>query len=96
MKKIIAALTLSLLSAGAMAADEGDIALKEGPHKDLVATYCAICHSTDLIIINSVFLDKAHWQTEVNKMIHVMGAPISVEDAQKISEYLTKYYGKKD
>jgi hypothetical protein len=31
----------------------------------------------------------------VNKMIKVMGAPISPEDAAKIVDYLTEQYGKR-
>lgn len=75
-------------------ADESSIHLKDGPGRDLVAAQCGICHSNDMILINSPFLDKKGWETEVNKMIHVMGAPTQASDVPVIVEYLTKYYGK--
>ena len=43
--------------------------------------------------MNSVFLNKAGWTAEVNKMIKVMGAPISEDQAARIVDYLTRYYG---
>lgn len=86
-------LSLALL-ASAAAADESQIKLKDGANRDLVASSCAVCHSTDYIPMNSVFLDQKGWEGEVNKMVNVMHAPISKEDIPKIVEYLTKNYGK--
>ncbi len=36
-----------------------------------------MCHSLDYIPMNSLFLDRKGWEGSVNKMIKVMGAPIS-------------------
>lgn len=82
-----------LLSAAAFAAEE-TIQLKNGPGKDLVMGSCVMCHSLDYIPMNSVFLDRKGWETSINKMIKVMGAPIKSEDIPQIVDYLTKYYGK--
>lgn len=92
MKKYLL-LSLALIATAA-AADESQIRLKDGPNKDLVASNCAVCHSTDYIPMNSVFLDQKGWEAEVNKMVNVMHAPINKEDIPKMVEYLTKYYGK--
>lgn len=86
-------LALSLLSFPALA-DESSIHLKEGPGKDIVAIQCSICHSTDMIQINSPFMDKKGWEGVVNKMVHVMGAPLPESDIPVVVEYLTRNYGK--
>ena len=87
--------TLTLLAASAAVAGENQLELKDGPGKDLVLTHCAVCHSVDYIPMNSPFLDRKGWETSVNKMVKVMGAPIPPEDAQKIVDYLASQYGKK-
>lgn len=74
--------------------DESQIRLKDGPGKDLVAGRCAICHSLDYITMNSPFLDQAGWEKEVGKMVKVMGAPVTEEEAATIVQYLNTQYGK--
>lgn len=85
---------MSLLAINPAFADEGDIKLKNGQGKELVSSNCVMCHSLDYIPMNSVFLDKHGWQKTVDKMIKVMGAPISQDDVDPIVDYLTKNYGK--
>ena len=93
MKALIA---LVLLAAPASKLpDEGRVQLKDGPNKALVLGRCAACHSQDYIPMNSPFLDRKGWEASVDKMIKVMGAPISPEDARKIVDYLAAQYGKK-
>jgi cytochrome c5 len=75
-------------------ADESRVILKEAAGRALVEAHCTMCHSLDYVQMNSVFLDRKGWETSVNKMIKVMGAPITQEDIGPIIEYLTKYYGK--
>jgi len=87
-------LPLLLLPATALAADEGQFRLKEGPGKDLVAANCVICHSLDYIQMNSPFLDKKGWEATVAKMVNAMGAPVPKDDVAKIVEYLNQQYGK--
>lgn len=84
-----------LLVASPALADEADFKLKDGPGKELVQARCVMCHSLDYIPMNSPFLDKKGWEASVTKMVKVMGAPISPEDAAKIQEYLVEQYGKK-
>ena len=75
--------------------DENRVQLKDGPNKALVIGRCAACHSQDYIPMNSPFLDRKGWEAEVDKMVKVMGAPITPEEAQKIVDYLATEYGKK-
>jgi sulfite dehydrogenase (cytochrome) subunit B len=74
-------------------AQEQEIKLKSGDGVALVEDNCAACHSLAYIPMNSPFLNAAGWGAEVNKMIKVMGAPISEPDAKAIADYLAKNYG---
>ncbi|HET8540322.1 MAG TPA: c-type cytochrome [Anaeromyxobacter sp.] len=94
MRAIATASAVSILLLAAARADEGQVQLGEGPGKEAVVASCATCHSLDYIPMNSPFLDAKGWEASVNKMIKVMGAPISPEDAAQIREYLTAHYGK--
>ena len=75
-------------------ADESQLKLRDGVGRDLVTANCVMCHSLDYIQMNSPFLDRKGWETSVNKMIKVMGAPIAENDAKAIIDYLTANYGK--
>ncbi len=68
------------------------IELKEGEGRVKTETLCNICHSTDYITTQPKF-PRAQWTATVNKMIKVMGAPISDEDAKIIINYLVTSYG---
>jgi len=81
------------LAAGAAAAQEEKVVLKDAPGRDK-ATQCLACHSLDYIQMNSRFLDKAGWTASVNKMINAFGAPIPKEDVDAIATYLAENYGK--
>ncbi len=74
-------------------ASEDQIELKQGPGREAVMANCVMCHSLDMIQINSPFLKRGQWEATVNKMRKVMGAPISDDDTAKIVAYLSKYYG---
>ncbi|HKQ24490.1 MAG TPA: cytochrome c [Burkholderiales bacterium] len=91
MRKILA---LLLLAAAPALAQESQLRLRDGPGRQLVEGNCVMCHSLDYIPMNSPFLDRKGWETSVNKMITVMGAPIAESDAQKIVDYLASQYGK--
>jgi mono/diheme cytochrome c family protein len=84
-----------LAAASSAAASEREVRLKDGPGKDLVLANCSVCHSVDYVPLNSPFLDRKGWQASVDKMVKVMGAPISPEDAKLIVDYLDAQYGKK-
>jgi mono/diheme cytochrome c family protein len=75
-------------------AGEPQVVLKEGAGQLLVEANCIMCHSLDYIPMNSVFLDRKGWEGSVNKMIKVMGAPITEQDAAAIVDYLARNYGK--
>ena len=87
-------LVFALYLAAAAFAAEGDFQLRNAPGKNLVEANCSMCHSLDYIGMNSPFLDRGGWEASVNKMIKVMGAPVSPGDSQKIIEYLSSQYGK--
>ncbi len=77
----------------AVSADESAIKLKPGAGQDRIASACAVCHSLDYIQMNSPFLDRKGWETVVNKMAHVMGAPVKDEEIPALVDYLTAQYG---
>ena len=91
MRKILA---LLLFAAAPALAQESQLRLRDGPGRQLVEANCVMCHSLDYIPMNSPFLDRKGWETSVNKMIKVMGAPIAESDARKIVDYLAGQYGK--
>jgi cytochrome c5 len=93
-KGALLVLGLVSTSVATVRADETSIVLKGGAGLENVKAACSMCHSLDYIQMNSVFLDQAGWEKTVNKMIKVMGAPISPEDASTIVVYLATNYGK--
>jgi len=76
------------------AADETSIRLTEGPGLTQVQASCSMCHSLDYILMNSPFQDKAAWEKTVNKMVKVMGAPLTADDVTAVIAYLDSHYGK--
>ena len=86
-------LALAAFSSASALASEDKIELKQGPGREAVMANCIMCHSLDMIQINSPFLKHVQWEAEVTKMKKVMGAPISDDDTAKIVTYLSKYYG---
>jgi mono/diheme cytochrome c family protein len=87
---LIALLALASLQA---VAGEADIRLKDAPGRDVVAANCSMCHSLDYVQMNAPFLDRKGWEASVNKMIKVMGAPVTESDARTIVDYLASQYG---
>ncbi len=65
--------------------------LADGKGKELVQSFCGICHSTTYITMQPP-LPTATWETEVHKMIGTFGAPIPESSAQEIIAYLTSHY----
>jgi mono/diheme cytochrome c family protein len=92
MQKIVIALAATLIASSALA-DEQVIKLKPGPGMDKVEANCGACHSLAYIPMNSPFLNAAGWDAAVNKMVNLLKAPIEVNDAKAIKEYLAKNYG---
>ncbi len=81
-------------SVATAAADETSLRLTEGPGLAQVQATCSMCHSLDYILMNSYFQDKAAWEKTVNKMVKVMGAPVTADDVTIIVAYLDSHYGK--
>ena len=67
MRRIAIFAALVLIPASA-SADEPAVHLKHAPGVDVVEGHCGACHSLDYIVMNSPFLDAAHWDAEVAKM----------------------------
>ena len=90
------ALTSVVLAASitTAAADETSLRLTDGPGLTQVQASCSMCHSLDYILMNSPFQDKAAWEKTVNKMVKVMGAPMTADDITVVVGYLDAHYGK--
>lgn len=78
----------------APAADEADTVLADGPGRERVQAACSMCHSLDYIVMNSPILDRGGWERTINKMVTVMGAPLSKQEVAEITAYLERHYGK--
>jgi hypothetical protein len=65
--------------------------LADGEGRELVQSFCGICHSTTYITMQPP-LPSATWEGVVNKMIRTFGAPIPEPSAQAISAYLKSHY----
>jgi hypothetical protein len=65
--------------------------LAEGEGRELVQSFCAICHSTTYITMQPP-LPGATWDMLVHKMIDTFGAPIPQSTAAAIIAYLTSHY----
>ena len=89
----ILAIPIVVFLAGSAQAQE-NVTLKAGAGRGVVESYCNACHSLDYLTINSPFLDRQGWETEVNKMITVFGAPIGPTDTKIIVDYLVANYGR--
>jgi hypothetical protein len=81
----------AILASGAAHAD-GPAPLKPGPGSDLTAAVCNICHTSNYIIMNSMFMLPAQWAAEVTKMRTVFGAPLDDGTQAAITAYLGANY----
>ena len=63
-----------------------------GASADVINNNCRSCHSAEFVLTQPN-LSKAAWEGEVKKMINVMKAPISTEDAAAIVKYLSDTKG---
>jgi sulfite dehydrogenase (cytochrome) subunit B len=67
--------------------------LRPGAGVEAAQRSCALCHSTDYIVMQP-HGDLKQWDGVVTKMIKVFGAPVNDTDAKTIAEYLAREYGK--
>jgi hypothetical protein len=80
-----------VLGRGGLAAD-APAALQPGPGADVTGAQCSTCHSSDYIVMNSIFLTPDGWKAEVTKMRTAFGAPIDDSTAAEIVSYLAANY----
>ena len=66
--------------------------LKAGEGQEVAVNNCGACHSLDYIATQPPGKGSTFWDAEVKKMVQAFGAPISDEDAKKISAYLAQTY----
>jgi mono/diheme cytochrome c family protein len=91
MRARLIALAATLGCSGALAA-ETPVALKPGAGNDLASAHCSACHTSNYIVMNSMFLTQDAWKAEVTKMRTAFGAPIDDETAAAITAYLAQNY----
>jgi mono/diheme cytochrome c family protein len=91
MRRLLIAALGTLVCGGAMA-DDGPAPLKPGAGKDVTGAHCNACHTSDYIIMNSMFLTPDQWKAEVTKMRTAFGAPIDDATAAEITAYLASHY----
>ena len=97
MSRKVAVLLAAVAAAAPLAAwpaDETSLHLADGPGADQARAFCSMCHSVDYILMNSPFQDRAGWEKTVNKMVKVMGAPMTPDDVAVVVAYLDSRYGK--
>ena len=65
--------------------------LAQGEGREIIQIFCRFCHSTTYITMQPP-LPAATWESVVNKMIDIYGAPISEDSARQIINYLRTHY----
>jgi len=83
---------LLVIAAAAAAAGEETIELKNAPGRELTETRCVLCHSLDYIQMNAAVMDRTGWDRSIRKMIDRFGAPVTLDEAREILDYLAKHY----
>jgi mono/diheme cytochrome c family protein len=73
-------------------ADDAPVPLKPGPGDEIASANCNVCHTSDYIVMNSLFLTPEAWKAEVTKMRNAFGAPIDDATAAQIVAYLAANY----
>jgi mono/diheme cytochrome c family protein len=90
-KPLLIAVLGALVCRGALAADT-PAPLTHGAGDDVASAYCSACHTSDYIVMNSMFLTPDGWKAEVTKMRTAFGAPIDDATAAEIISYLAAHY----
>jgi mono/diheme cytochrome c family protein len=83
---------LALLLGRVAVAADAPVPLRPGKGVEAASGYCNACHTTDYIIMNSMFLTEAAWKAEVTKMRTAFGARIDDSAAGEIAAYLAENY----
>jgi cytochrome c5 len=93
MKQVLILAALFAAASVGVSAQEKAVPLKDAPGRAVTENLCSGCHSLDYIRINAPFMNRQTWTAEVNKMIQAFGAPIPMNDATAIIDYLNANYG---
>jgi mono/diheme cytochrome c family protein len=83
---------LALTLCRAAVAADAPAPLKPGKGAEAASEYCNTCHTSDYIVMNSMFLSAAAWQAEVTKMRSAFGARMDDNVAAGIAAYLADNY----
>lgn len=67
------------------------VELADGPGRGETEIACSTCHTTRYITMQPP-LPAPAWEATVRKMVKTYGAPVSDDDAQKITRYLQAHY----
>lgn len=87
-----AALAIFMALGRSVLAADAPAPLQPGPGSAATAAQCGTCHSSDYIVMNSVFLTPDGWKAEVTRMRTAFGAPIDDGTAAEIVAYLAAHY----
>lgn len=68
------------------------LTLPDGPGKDAVQARCTLCH--DVGRITESRRSKEEWEFVVTRMTHWTGLPVSNDDIQTMTTYLTAQFGR--
>ena len=69
-----------------------EVALPDGPGKDMVAADCVVCHGLDRIA--AARRTPSDWNSVLSRM-QFLGAPVSADDKKTVAAYLDKNFGSK-
>jgi mono/diheme cytochrome c family protein len=90
MKRLLIVALAVLVCRGALA--DSPVPLKPGAGDDVTSAYCNACHTSDYIVMNSMFLTADQWKAEVAKMRAAFGASFDDAIAAQIVAYLAAHY----
>lgn len=86
------AVILALLLCRAATAADAPAPLQPAKGAEAAGRHCNTCHTSDYIVMNSLFLTAAAWKDEVTKMRTAFGARIDDSVAADIVAYLAENY----
>ncbi len=73
----------------------GTAVFPQGPGSEIANAHCVMCHSTGMVLRQPP-LTVNEWKTEIMKMRNAFGAPIPLDQVDKLARYLDTLNGKKD
>ena len=89
----VASASTSASTAQSGARDRAGDELPDGPGKTLLRTACLICHDLGEVTKFRGYYSRAQWRDVVVTMVEY-GAPLSTDDVEVLSDYLTAHLGR--